>query len=99
MIRLMLAKFMMNDVPHYLFEDTTMRELKVTRVDERDATPAQLRLIAIKSAKLKIPEPVVKKFGEAGLMIRELEREEKSRKMLHAWGSMAHGVQEKDKNI
>jgi len=82
MIAIMLAKFMLNDVPHYLFEDTTMRELKVTRVDERDATPAQLRLIAIKSARLKIPEPVVKGFGEAGRMIRELQAEETSRKKL-----------------
>jgi len=80
MITLMLAKFMLNDVPHYLFDETTMHALKVTRVDERDATSAQLRLIAIKSAKLKIPEPVVKKFGEAGRLIRELEAEERHRK-------------------
>jgi len=87
MIAIMLTKFMFNDVPHYLFEDTTMRELKVTRMDERDATSAQLRLIAIKSAKLKIPEPTVKKFGEAGLMIRELGREEEYRKRLKGGGN------------
>lgn len=80
MIGLMLARFMLNDVPHYLFEETTMRELKVTRVDERGATGPQLRYIAILSMRLKIPEPVVKGFGEAGRMIRELEAEEKYRK-------------------
>jgi len=79
MIALMMAKLMLNDVPHYLFEDVTMRTLRVAHIDERCATPAQLRLIAIKSARLKIPEPRVKYFGEAGRMIRELMEEEKYR--------------------
>ncbi len=82
LVTLLLAKFMLNDVPHFLFEATTMRELKVTRVDERGATGPQLHYIAILTARLKIPEPVVKGFGEAGRMIRELEAEEKYRKGL-----------------
>ncbi len=82
MITLMLTKLMLNDVPHYLFESTTMRELKVMRVDDRRATGPQLRYIAILTARLKISEPVVKGFGEAGRMIRELEAEQEYRKRL-----------------
>lgn len=80
MITILMAKFMMNDVPHYLFETSTMRELKVMHVDERGATGPQLHYIAILSSRLKISEPVVKGFGEAGRMIKELEAEEKYRK-------------------
>ena len=82
MIAIMLAKFMFNDVPHYLFEETTMHSLKVTHVDERGATGPQLRYIALLSARLKIPEPVVKGFGEAGSMITHLKKEEQERKRL-----------------
>jgi len=87
MITIMLMKFMLNDVPHYLFEDVTMRTLKVTRVDEKRATGPQLHYIAIMSAKLKIPEPTIKYFGEAGIMIRHLETEMKARKMLGKGGN------------
>ncbi len=82
MITMMLVKFMFNDVPHYLFEEKTMHSLKVTHVDERGATGPQLRYIALLSARLKIPEPVVKGFGEAGSMITHLKKEEQERKRL-----------------
>ncbi len=82
MITMMLVKFMFNDVPHYLFEEKTMHSLKVTHVDERGATGPQLRYIALLSARLKIPEPVVKGFGEAGRMIAHLKKEEQAQKKL-----------------
>lgn len=85
MIAIMLARFMFNDVPHYLFEETTMRALKVTHVDEKRATASQFRYITILCTRLKITRPYeeeIKGFGEAGRMIRELEAEEKHRKGL-----------------
>lgn len=85
MITLMLAKFILNDVPHYLFEETTMRSLKVMRVDDRPATPGQLRYIAILCTELKMTTPYeerIKTFGEAGMMIRELEEERRYRRKL-----------------
>lgn len=84
MIALMFAKFMLNDVPHYLFEEVTMQTLRVKRVkvDDKEATSSQLRYIAVLSQQLHITEPTVKSFGEAGLMIRELEREKEYRKRL-----------------
>lgn len=42
-------------------------------------TPGQLKYIAVLSAKLRIPEPKVGSYGEAGRMIRELEAENRHR--------------------
>ena len=43
--------------------------------DDRDPTPGQLRYIALLTAELKMPEPTVRSYGEAGRMIRELQAE------------------------
>jgi len=42
-------------------------------------TPGQRRYIAILSAELKMPEPDVRSYGEAGRMIRELQAEKRHR--------------------
>jgi len=49
-------------------------------VFQSDHTPGQRRYIAILSAGLKMPEPDVRSYGEAGRMIRELEAERSFRK-------------------
>ena len=50
--------------------------------DELLATPAQLRLIAILTAQLRIREPVIKTQGEAGLYIQSLYKERSQRNAL-----------------
>lgn len=45
-----------------------------------EPTSAQLRLIAILSAQLKMGEPTVRTFGEAGRLIRGLYKEREYRK-------------------
>jgi len=75
-ITLMLAKFMMNDVPHAagIIGDRY----------QQDPTPGQLRYIAALCQQLKITtlhEEQVKTFGEAGTMIRELEAEKAYRRV------------------
>jgi len=50
--------------------------------DEIPATSAQLRLIAILTAQLRIREPTIKTFGEAGLFIQALYKERRQRNAL-----------------
>ncbi len=77
MIALLLAKFMLNDLPH---------AAGLTGTDYgRPATAGQLRYITVLCQQLKITvvyEEQVRTFGEAGRMIRELEAEREYRKKL-----------------
>ena len=78
MITLMLAKFMINDVPH-------AAGLLANPDYERKPTSGQLRYIAILSQQLRITvayEERVRTFGEAGLMITELKAEKEYRRRL-----------------
>lgn len=82
MIYMLLAKFMLNDMPHAagLFNPTSSNPDY-----EREPTPGQLRYITVLCSRLKITvhyEEQVRTFGEAGRMIRELEEEERYRKKL-----------------
>ena len=51
----------------------------VYRGDQKP-TPGQIRYIAILTRDLKMPEPTVVSFGEAGRMIKELEAERAHRR-------------------
>ena len=53
-------------------------------VFQQSPTPGQRRYIAILSAELRMPEPDVRSYGEAGRMIRELETERSFRKRVKA---------------
>ena len=78
MITLMLAKFVLNDVPH-------ASGLLANPDYEGRATHGQLRYIAVLCQQLKMTvvyEEQVKTFGEAGRMIRELKAEREYRKRL-----------------
>ncbi len=75
MLTMLMAKFMLNDLPHAsgLLPDSG---------PGRPASPGQLRYIAILSQELRITvayEERVRTFGEAGLMISELKAEKAHR--------------------
>ncbi len=79
MIKLMLARWVMNDMPHAagLLDNGY----------ERPATSGQIRYIAVLCQRLEITMPYegqVKTFGEAGRMITELKAEKKHRKRLES---------------
>jgi len=75
MIAILLAKFLINDLPH---------AAGLTGTDyERPPTTGQLRYIASLCQQLKMPIPYeeqVRTFGEAGRMIREFEAEREYRR-------------------
>jgi len=76
MIAILIAKFMMNDLPHAagLLTNSSYKD---------PPTPGQLRYIAILCQQLRITTPYeeqVRTYGEAGRMIRELEAERAHRK-------------------
>lgn len=76
MIYMMLAKFVLNDVPH-------ASGLLANPDYSQPPTPRQLRYIAVLCQQLKITvayEEQVMTSGEAGRMIRELETEREYRK-------------------
>lgn len=58
----------------------TYAENLISSVKTGPATPKQLRYIALLSSQLKMPEPRVTSFGEAGRMISELKAEKEHRK-------------------
>ena len=73
-----MGKIMLNDIPHYVFEEVTSQTLRVRRVtaSEEPPTPAQIRYIALLCQQLHIKEPLeerVKTRGEAGVLIRQLK--------------------------
>ena len=75
MIAVMLAKFMLNDIPHAAGI--------LGNPHQEHPTSGQLRYIAVLCQQLKITTPYeeqVKTQGEAGRMIRELEAEREHRK-------------------
>jgi len=76
LITMMLAKFIINDLPH-------AAGLLADHRDTDPPTPRQLRYIASLCQRLKIATPHeerVKSAGEAGRLIRELEAEVEHRK-------------------
>lgn len=78
MITLLLAKLVLNDMPH-------AAGITQGQYYERKPTPGQLHYIASLCQQLKMTvvyEERVRTFGEAGLMIRELEAEREYRKQL-----------------
>ncbi len=78
MIYMLLAKFMLNDVPH-------AAGILGSPDYGRPPTPGQLRYITVLCQQLKITTPYeerVKTFGEAGRFIRELEAERDHTKKL-----------------
>ena len=78
MLSIMMAKFLLNDLPH-------ASGLLANPDYEPPPTGPQLHYIAVLCQRLKITTPYeeqVKTKGEAGRMIRELQAEEKHRKRL-----------------
>ncbi len=79
MITLLLAKFVLNDIPHAAGI--------LGNPGQEPATPGQLRYIAVLCQQLEITAPYeerVRTPGEAGRMIRELEAERAHRKRLRS---------------
>jgi len=76
MIAVMMTKFLLNDLPH-------AGRLIGDKYIHMSPTPGQLSYIASLCQQLKITTPYeerVKTFGEAGMLIRELEAERGHRK-------------------